>query len=273
MLTSLRNPRVKDVVRLRNRRHRNRQRRFVIEGHRQLAHAAEAGFPVQTIFYCEELFAGRGEGDLVWHFAAAGAEREPATRPVFEKMAYQRHPEGVLGVAEMPSPTLDELPDFEADRHDEPALWLVAAAIEKPGNLGALLRCADAVGASGVLVADPATDPFNPNVVRASAGTLFSVPLAVATAAAVREWLDERGIRVIAASPAAEMDYAAADFRAAAAVVVGSEHRGLDAQWRTGRCQAVRIPMAGRADSLNAAMAATVLLFEARRQRSAAEPA
>ena len=146
------------------------------------------------------------------------------------------------------------------------SLWLVAANIEKPGNLGAMLRTADAAGVSGVLVADPATDPFNPNVVRASVGTLFSVPLAVASAPLVRAWLAEHDIRVVASSPTASIDYAEADLSGSVAIVVGGEHDGLDAGWTAG-AEAVRIPMAGQADSINAAMTAAVLLFEASRQR------
>ena len=147
------------------------------------------------------------------------------------------------------------------------ALWLVAASVEKPGNLGAMLRTADAAGAAGVLVADAATDPFNPNVVRASVGTLFSVPLAVASAEDVRAWLATHGIRVVATSPDAPSDYATADLTGPVAIVVGGEHGGLGADW-LGAGETVRIPMAGQADSINAAMAAAVLLFEARRQRT-----
>ena len=131
-----------------------------------------------------------------------------------------------------------------------------------------MLRTADAAGAAGAIVADPTTDPFNPNVVRASVGTLFSVPLAVASAEAVRAWLSTRGIRIVTTSPDAPTDYAAADLRGTVAIVVGGEHGGLDGDW-LGVGETVRIPMAGQADSLNAATAAAVLLFEARRQRTA----
>ena len=161
-------------------------------------------------------------------------------------------------------------PELALDRLDVPqgSLWLVATNIEKPGNLGAMLRTADAAGASGVLVADPATDPFNPNVVRASVGTLFSVPLAAGRSAEVRAWLAEHAIRVVATSPAATADYAEADLTGAVAIVVGGERDGLGAEW-SADAQTVRIPMSGQADSINAAMTAAVLLFEASRQRRA----
>ena len=262
MLTSLGNSRVKDVVKLRNRRHRDREGRFVIEGCREVARAIDAGFDVATVYYCEALHAGRGADALLKRFAAAGVSCQATSRPVFEKMSYRQHPDGLLAVA--PTPPL-ELADLAVPAN---ALLLVVAAIEKPGNLGAMLRAADASGADAVLVADPATDVFNPNVVRASVGTLFGLPLAVASAPAVRAWLNARGTCVVAASPSAETPYTAANLCGEVAIVVGSEHDGLDSEWLDAGYENARIPMAGHADSMNAAMTAAVLLFEARRQRS-----
>lgn len=260
MLTSPTNARVKRVVKLRARRHRDRECRFVIEGFRELDSAWRAGFPVEEVFYCEQHFAARGEDALVDRLRDTGAVCEATNAPVFAKLSYRHTPDGLLAVAATPNLTPSRL-DVPKD-----SLWLVAANIEKPGNLGAMLRTADAAGASGVLVADPATDAFNPNVVRASVGTLFSVPLAVARTAEVRAWLAEHRIRVVATSPVATTDYAEADLSGSVAIVVGGEHRGLDAEWTAG-AETVRIPMAGQADSINAAMTAAVLLFEASRQR------
>ena len=260
MLTSPTNVRVKRVVKLRSRRHRDRECRFVIEGFRELESAWRVGFPVEEVFYCEQHFAARGERELIVGLRETGAVCEATNAAVFAKLSYRHTPDGLLAVAATPEVTLNRLDVPES------SLWLVAANIEKPGNLGAMLRTADAAGVSGVLVADPATDPFNPNVVRASVGTFFSVPLAVASAAEVRAWLAEHGIRVVAASPSATSDYAEADLCGPLAIVVGGEHDGLDAEWIAG-AEGVRIPMAGRADSVNAAMTAAVLLFEATRQR------
>ena len=262
MLTSLGNARVKRAVKLRARHHRDRERRFVIEGFRELDAASHAGFPVQEVFYCEQHFAARGEQDLVRRLRDTGAVCEATNAAVFAKLSYRRTPDGLLAVAATPELALDRL--------DVPqgSLWLAATNIEKPGNLGAMLRTADAAGASGVLVADPATDPFNPNVVRASVGTLFSVPLAVGRSAEVRAWLAEHAIRVVATSPTATADYAEADLTGAVAIVVGGERDGLGAEW-CADAQTVRIPMSGQADSINAAMTAAVLLFEASRQRRA----
>lgn len=262
MLTSVRNPRVKDVVKLRNRRHRDRERRFVVEGTRELSCAADAGLALATLYYCEELL-GDGARTVVEPIAATGVDCQPTSRAVFEKMSYRHTPDGVLGVAPMPDLDLGQLPETDD------ALWLVAAGIEKPGNLGAMLRTADAAGVAGMVVADPTTDVFNPNVVRASMGTLFSVPLAAGSASDVRHWLQTRRIRIVAGRPDGVVAYTEADLRGAVAIVVGSEHTGLDARWSAPDAEAVRIPLSGRADSINAAMAATVLLFEARRQRLA----
>ena len=260
MLTSPANARVKRVVKLRARRHRDRERRFAIEGFRELDGAWRAGFLVEEVFYCEQHFAARGEEELLDRLRQAGAVCEATNAAVFAKLSYRHTPDGLLAVAATPDATLSRL-DVPKD-----SLWLVAANIEKPGNLGAMLRTADAAGVSGVIVADPATDPFNPNVVRASVGTLFSVPLAVARAADVRAWLAEHDIRVVATSPTATTDYAEADLCGPVAIVVGGEHAGLDAEWIAG-VETVCIPMAGQADSINAAMTAAVLLFEAARQR------
>ena len=265
MLSSVHNARVKDVVRLRDRRHRRRAGRFLIEGRRELGRAADAGFPLLALYHCPAFHAGRGEVELARRFQAAGAACEETSAAVFEKMSYRRTPDGLLGVAATPPLSLDALP--ASSEKAGPALWLVAVGIEKPGNLGAMLRSVDAVGGSGLLVADPVADVFNPNAVRASLGALFCVPTAAATGDAVGQWLRQRGIRMVGASPRAATPYTAADLRGDVALVVGSESAGLNAPWLADAAPA-SIPMAGRVDSLNAATAAALLLFEARRQRA-----
>ena len=262
MLTSVRNPRVKEAVKLRNRRQRDRQRRFVIEGVRELACATDAGFALESLYYCDELLTDPEARNVVDRVSALPVDCQATSRAVFERMSYRHTPDGVLAVAPIPNLELGGLPAVDD------GLWLIAASIEKPGNLGAMLRSADAAGAAGVVVADPTTDVFNPNVVRASIGTLFSVPVAVAGADDVRGWLEARGIRAVVARPEGHVEYSETDLRGAVAIVVGSEHKGLAAAWSaSGRV--VRIPLYGHADSINAAMAATVLLYEARRQRGA----
>ena len=197
-------------------------------------------------------------------FRTLGTACEETNAAVFKKMSYRRTPDGLLGVAEAPGLGLDALPALPET--SDGSLWLVAVGVEKPGNLGAMLRSLDAVGGSGLLVADAVADVFNPNAVRASVGALFGMPIAAAKGAAIRDWLDARGIRLVAASPQAVSDYAAMDLRGHVAFAVGSESGGLDADWLADAASA-RIPMAGRVDSVNAATAAALLLFEARRQR------
>lgn len=262
MLTSRRNPRIRQVARLRQRRARDREGAFVVEGVRELSRAAEAGVPVREVFHCPALYRGEEAAAVVARLAAAGAEPCATSADVFRAMSYRDSPDGLIGVAAMAPPGLDGLAHGDAAA---PGLWLVVEAVEKPGNLGAMLRSADAAG-SGVIVCDPVTDVFNPNVVRASIGTVFTVPLAVASAADTAAWLDARGIRAVAATPEATVPYSEANLGGDIAIVIGSEHAGLSRAWRHG-VDSVRIPMAGHADSVNAAMAATILLFEARRQR------
>jgi TrmH family RNA methyltransferase len=184
------------------------------------------------------------------------------TAPVFEKLAYRDRPEGLLALAPQLTCTLAKL------KLPPNPLVLVAESIEKPGNLGTLLRSADAAGAHAVIVADPRTDVHNPNVVRASTGMLFAVPLAVADTAEVLAWLRERNIRILAATPHTDKNYTDVDMTAGVAIVVGTEQVGLSEVWMRAADLQVRIPMLGKADSLNVAQAATLLLYEAVRQRS-----
>jgi TrmH family RNA methyltransferase len=184
------------------------------------------------------------------------------SKEAFAKAAYRERPDGLLAVAPQWRRELKDLPGG-----DRAPFLLVVEAIEKPGNLGTILRSADAAGCDGVIVCDPVTDLFNPNVVRASTGVLFSVPCVVAESAAVLPWLRERRIRVVATTPAATLAYTDADLRGPLAVVMGSEQYGLSAFWLQAADAAVRIPMAGQADSLNVAMATLITLFEAVRQR------
>ena len=235
---------------------------FLIEGFRELARAVEAGTRIDDLFVCEELFLGTNEPGLVERIVAAGARLHRLAPVPFRKAAYRDRPEGLLAVA----------PQFDTNLAGVSlpgaGLVLVVEAIEKPGNLGTMLRTADAAGASAVVVADPGTDPFNPNVVRASLGSLFTVPLAVGTAGQVMRWLHEQGVDTVVTSPSARPHHWEVSYRGPVAVVIGSEQYGLSEAWLDGRYRAVRIPMVGTADSLNASTAAGIVLFEAIRQRS-----
>lgn len=262
IITSVQNDRVKDLVRLRDRRHRDRTSRFSIEGYREISRAHAAGLPMTTLFICPGLFLGPNEAALITALEAAGTEIVELTEAPFRKASYRDRPEGLLAVA----PQFDTDLDVVGPQRAAP-LFLVAESIEKPGNLGTMLRTADAVGADGVIVSDPTTDPFNPNVVRASTGTLFTVPLAVAPGPETIDWLRRRTVSIVATTPDTTTELWDSDLRGPVAVVVGAEQYGLSATWLDQADIRVRIPMAGRADSLNAAMAAGIVLFEALRQR------
>ena len=261
-ITSPANPKVKRLVRLRSRRHRDTEEAFLIEGFRELVRAVDSGTLVDELFVCEDLFLGTNEPALVDRIVATGTRLHRLAPTPFRKAAYRDRPEGLLAVAPQFDTQLQNL------RPPADSLLLVAEAIEKPGNLGTMLRTADAAGAAAVVVADPATDPFNPNVVRASLGSLFTVPLAVGSTEEVIGWLGETGFTPVITSPAAALRHWETSYRGPVAVVIGSEQYGLSDRWLDGPYPAVRIPMAGTADSLNAATAAAIVLFEAVRKRS-----
>ena len=263
-ITSTTNPQIKELVRLRDRRHRDRTGTFVIEGYRAVTRALASGIGFERLYVAPELFLGPNEDRLIGEVAASGTPVIEVAPEPFRKAAYRDRPEGLLAVARQFDTSLGAL-----KLADEPLL-LVVEAIEKPGNLGTMLRTADAAGCAAVIVCDPTTDPFNPNVVRASTGMLFVVPLAVATSEETIAWLSDRRITTFATTPDTTELHTDADLTGAVAVVIGAEQYGLSDTWLDGADHRIRIPMAGSADSLNAAMAAGIALFEAVRQRRAA---
>lgn len=263
-ITSLANPKVKNVVKLRQRSHRDELKQMISEGYREIKRALDHGYAPVQLFYCEELFLkGINEPKIIERAREAGAEIYSCSAPVFEKMAYRERPEGLLAVGPQPSFTLDEL----RSRLGEHALVIVAETIEKPGNLGTILRSADAAGADAVIVCDRCTDIYNPNVVRASTGVLFSMPVVECTSREGLEFLRSLGFKTLAATPHAEALHYEVDLTGRVALVVGNEQFGLTDVWMNEADLKVRIPMLGRADSLNVSAATTILLFEAVRQR------
>lgn len=262
-ITSTSNPQIKDLVRLRDRRHRDRSGSFVVEGYRAISRGSDAGVGFDRLYICPDLFLGPNEDALISRLAESGTQVIEVSEEPFRKAAYRDRPDGLLAVARQFDTSIEAL-----DLDDEPLL-LVVEAIEKPGNLGTMLRTADAAGCEAVIVCDPTTDPFNPNVVRASTGMLFVVPLAVASTDATIELLGKRGIVTFATTPEADTEYTRADLTGGVAIVVGTEQYGLSDTWLERAEHRIRIPMAGAADSLNAAMAAGITLFEAVRQRHA----
>ncbi len=269
VISSPANPRLKTVTALRTRRSREVFGLTLLEGRDELELAVRAGVVPRTLLFCPELMgaapAPNGAGvtgtALVAAVRALGAETLRLSRAAFEKVAYREGPDGFLAVVPRPGLSLGDL------EVPPGALLLVAQGIEKPGNLGAMLRTADAAGVDLVVAADPVTDWGNPNVIRASKGTVFSVPVASAPTSVVLAWLAARGVAIVATTPDGPVLHSVADLTGAVAVAVGAEKWGLDAEFLGAARTRVRIPMAGRADSLNAATAAAVVLFEAVRQR------
>jgi TrmH family RNA methyltransferase len=260
-ITSVQNPRVKQLVKLRDRRSRDQAGVFLVEGYREIRRALEKNTVLTELYYAPEWFLGENEAALIAQAEQAGAQLFELTKDAFAKAAYRERPDGLIAVAPQWQKTLADL-----KLRPEPFL-LILEAIEKPGNLGTLLRGADAAGCDAVIVCDPVTDLFNPNVVRASTGVLFSMPCLVAEKEATLAWLRAGKIKTVATTPAAPGLHSAADLRGPLAIVMGSEQYGLSDYWLQNADLLVRIPMAGQADSLNVGMAAVITLFEAVRQR------
>lgn len=243
MITSVDNPRVKDVLRLRKGRARRASGLFIAEGPREVRRARDAGLTIVATYFAPALIA--------WD------EGEEVDERVLRKMSYRDEPEGVLAVVEIPQHTLP----------DDSTLLLVAVGIEKPGNLGAMARTADAAGADALLVGDAECDPWNPNAIRASTGSVFSLPIVPVTADQVAPLPHTK----VAAALGADTTYTTPDYTARTAFLVGAEDEGLDDEWQSLADVRVAIPMRqdAAADSLNASTAAALLLYEAVRQRSA----
>jgi len=257
-ISSLQNSLVKMVVRLRERRERDESDLFLIEGYREMKRAVDAKRDIQTIFYCPELFLGENEAELI---EKSRAKPILCSQEVFAKISYRDRPDGLLAIARQ-----SHLQLIDLKLSSNPFL-LIAESIEKPGNLGTILRSCDAAGVDAVIVCDPTTDIHNPNVVRSSVGTLFTLPVFEAGGEETLAFLRLHGIRIAAATPHAKESFTSANLTGPIAIAMGTEQYGLSEGWmKRADCQ-VRIPMRGIADSLNVASATTLLLYEVLRQR------
>jgi RNA methyltransferase, TrmH family len=264
------NPRIRAAIELRQRRERERTGLTLVEGVRESARAIEGGVEVRTAFICDERLSGdqaatvraalRAAEQAALRWATHGPEIVEVGPRAFERLAFGDRAEGIVLVVQSPAASLEAL-----HLPSEP-LVVVTEDVEKPGNLGAIIRSADGAGASAV-VAVGGTDLYNPNVVRASVGTAFRVPLAAAPGVQVRRWLADAGLRTVVSRVDADALYADADLRGPLAIVLGSEAEGLSELWRGEDVEAVRLPMLGAADSLNVSATAAILLYEAWRQR------
>lgn len=247
------NDRIKDLVRLRDRRHRDATGTFLVEGLREVGRALDAEIEISELFLCPDFGA---------HGLSSDVPATTVSEIAFAKVSQRQNPDGILAVAKQWTTGLDDI------ALSATPLVLVAEAIEKPGNLGAMLRTSDAAGIDAVVVCDPVVDVFNPNVVRASQGSLFSVAEGVGSLEEVVAWLDANDLAAVTTFPDADVTYTDVDYTGPTAIVVGAESTGLTAAWRQVGT-AVALPMSGGADSLNTATAAAVVAYEAVRQRSA----
>jgi TrmH family RNA methyltransferase len=260
-LTSAANPRVKAVRALRDRRERERTGLTLIDGVRELRRAMDAGAAIEEAFVCDGRLAGPDARAVLDGIDEGRIPLVRVNERVLEVLAFGDRSEGVVAVVRIPSMDLGGL------RLPRVPLVVVIEGVEKPGNVGAVMRSADGAGADAVIAASPRTDLFNPNAIRASSGTVFTVPLASAPTPDVIDWLRDNGVRIIAAKVEADALYTETDLRGAVALVVGAEADGLTDAWEAPEIEAVRLPMLGVADSLNVSVSAAILLYEARRQR------
>lgn len=263
-ISSPSNPKLKYVVRLRNCSAREESGEMIVEGYRECRRALDNKYKPRAIFHCPELYLkNENEPELVEECRRIGAEVYTCSKVCFEKIAYKERPDGLLMIGPHISITLKDL------KLPENALVIVTEAIEKPGNLGTILRSADAGKVAAVIVCDRTTDIHNPNVVRASTGTMFSVPIVEATSEEALAYLKAHDFKILAATPHAEKLHFEEDLTGNVAIALGAEQYGLTAKWMDGAELRVRIPMLGLADSLNVSAAATILVYEAVRQRIA----
>jgi TrmH family RNA methyltransferase len=263
-ISSLQNSRIKELAKLAKHAERDRRRITVVEGERECGHALAAGIVPLEAYVCQELLNDEGRG-LFAQLEHFDAKRQTmlllVTPEIFSKIAYRGESGGILLVIPYVTRTLREF------KPPTPAFIAVIEGAEKPGNLGAILRTADAAGVHAVIVTDGATDPHNPNVIRASLGAIFTVPIIEAPVNETIEFLKKWQIQVVAATPEASDLYTELDYSVPTAIVMGSEAYGLSDTWRAINNQLVKIPMVGKMDSLNLATSTALLLYEVVRQR------
>lgn len=272
-ITSAANPRLKSLVALRRRRTREETGQTVVEGYEEIALALDAGTRPRTLYVCKELFspAGRAgaqdighQSDLLTLARAHGVEIVHLSRAAYEKVAYREGADGLLALVDHVGMPLSSLPVVRPD-----FLGLLAQGVEKPGNLGAMVRTADAAEVDAVVAVDPVTDWGNPNVIRASKGTVFAVPVAAATTDEVLAWSRDSDLSLVVTTPETDLLHTEVDYTGRVAVVVGSEKHGVDDRMLEAATHLVRIPMRGKVNSLNVSVSAAIVLYEAVRQRAA----
>jgi TrmH family RNA methyltransferase len=264
-IQSRQNDQVKNLVKLRERKHRERQERFLVEGLRELGHALGAGFDIEIIYFCPEFFPTEEHSQFIDQIRRdAHVNLVRMSQDAFTKAAFREGPDGLIGIGKQQAHSIHEL------KLPSSPLLLILEGIEKPGNLGAILRCADGAGADAVILVDCILDLYNPNAIRSSQGLVFALPVIHAERSQLAQWLQQHDIQCAATTPDTESLHWDVDYTTPTALLFGSESHGLSDYWLDEANIRIRIPRAGRADSLNVAAAAAVCLYEAKRQRKAA---
>lgn len=258
-ISSLQNPLIKHLLQLQEKsRERKKTGLFLIEGEREICLAAKGGYEIDALLYCKEIYSE----NALMHLISQPVDRIEITLDIYKKIAYRQSTEGILALAKTKEHSLDQL----KFKNSNP-LILVAEAPEKPGNIGALLRTADAAKLDAVLIANPKTDLYNPNIIRSSVGCLFTNQIATGTTEEVIHFLQHNNIAMYAAALQASKQYTDCDYTQPTAIVVGTEAEGLSQQWTKSAHENIIIPMEGSIDSMNVSVAAAILIFEAKRQR------
>lgn len=263
VITSAQNPRIKDLLALQEKSRLRREKGlFVVEGHREVSRCRNAGFKLRTLFICREIL-GKEAAVLTEKAEAEGCPVCEVSPRVYSRIAYRSGTEGIIAEAEAKGGRLEDLVITRPD-----PLIAVIESVEKPGNIGAVLRSADAAGADALIICDPLTDLYNPNLIRASLGAAFTVQTAAAGSSEAIEWVKGAGLTVYTAQLQDSLPYYDADMTRGTAIVLGTESAGLSDMWRKAADRHIRIPMLGKVDSLNVSVSAAILLYEAVRQRN-----
>lgn len=261
-ISSLQNPAIKKLLQIQEKsRTRKKEGLFSIEGQREIGLAVKGGYNIKELYFCPDLFPVENLEKLSSAFSSEVIITE-ISEDIYSRIAYRGSTEGVMAIAETRDLSLDNI---QLD-HKEPLL-LVAEAPEKPGNIGALLRTADAAGVDAVLIANPKTDLFNPNIIRSSVGCVFTNTIATGSTSEIIAFLKQRNINIYGAALQASVAYDTIDYTPASAIVVGTEATGLTEEWLENTTKNIVIPMQGEIDSMNVSVAAGILIFEAKRQR------
>jgi len=265
LISSVQNPRIKNIVALQTKsRERRQQNMIVIEGYREISRAVASGAKLTELYYCPDFEEKISAKSLV--NIAGGASLIEISRAVFEKIAYREGSDGLIAIAQPREITLEQL------HFSKTPLMIILEAVEKPGNLGAIMRTADAAGLDAVIICDPLTDIYNPNVIRSSVGCVFTVPVVACATDDLQHWLKKQKIQSFAAALTSKaVNYATIDYSPACAIVLGTEATGLSYNWLNFCDKQIIIPMHGIADSLNVSTSAAIIVFEAIRQRKTNE--